>query len=146
MSDFLQIKSASAMAATVAFIFLPNHQRSDCRTVRATKKTWPPAAGCALREMPKTTQHVGPQAGPQKKTRIVRIRVLPQYIAILNSELTMYDSWRGPKTEPKSKQKQGRVTVSVVQEAFVMLTTTKLPCASQKLWSNLVLPARLAWA
>ena len=24
------------MAATVAFIFLPNHQRSDCRTVRAT--------------------------------------------------------------------------------------------------------------
>ena len=51
----------------------------------------------------------------------------------------------GPKTEPKSKQKTGTGNRGLSgARSLCHVDNNEAACASQKLWSNLVLPARLA--
>ena len=76
----------------------------------------------------KNQQHVGPQAGSQKNENSTH-QSTPTVYRNLEQRIDNVMILGGVRKQSRNQsRKQGRVTgASVVQEAFVMLTTMKLP-------------------
>ena len=95
--------------------------------------------------MPKTSSTWAHKQGPKKNENSTH-QSTPTVYRNLEQRIDNVMILGGVRKQSRNQsRKQGRVTgVSVVQEAFVMLTTMKLPALLRNFWSNLVLPARLA--